>query len=506
MKNAFVDAANPLAEEALNKTKTDNGAIAYRSTLNANLDFFAHSGNVKYPNLIDHFNRALAEDEDIALRNLLNMRDIRTGKGVRKNSRTLLEYLGINHPSLITKTNLVQKIVELGRWDDLFCLLKTSNHTIIGQVVKFIATEMKKDSPDGLLFKWLPINSKQPEEKLLTSKLRSYLKLSPKEFRKFVSSKRVQFIPEYKFCNKQWSLLDYSTVPSQCFRKNKNAFKRNDTERFTTFIERVIKGDDPKAVIKAGAIYPHEVIGPINLRWNSSQYSQLLVQYITPSVEAQWKSLPDFVPEDVKILPIIDTSSSMWSLAQGSFACMNISVALGIYFAERSKSAYKDLFLTFNSTPQFVSLSNQPNLLSKYAHTLSAPWSGSTNIQKTFELVLSHAIKNKVPQHDMPNYIVCVTDGQFNSMTSSSNSPVIKQVKDMFAKAGYEFPTLVFWNVSANSANVPATFNEDGVALLSGYSTALLKSLFNGELAKYTPLNVMLATLDDEKYKITYTE
>lgn len=490
--NQFTQAAHQVGITTNNRTVTDNGQESLRSTLVPNLDFFARSGNITYPNLLQEFQAALNEDEEIGLRNLLHTRSIRSGKGVRKNSRILLDWIAKYRPSLILKTNLLNKFIELGRWDDIFILANCGNTTIANKVVKIIADEIKKgEDADNLLFKWLPTNGKRPEEKVLTSKLRSYLRLTPKEFRKLVSSKRVPFIPEYKFCNKQWSLLDYSTIPSQCFRKNRNAFQRNDQERFSSFIERVIKGDDPKATINAGAVYPHEIIG--NVR-----------NQITPAMEAQWKNLPDFMPEGINILPVIDVSGSMCSPAYGNFECMTIAVALGVYFSERNKSNFKDLFVTFTRTASFVSLANKRSLGEKFQETLRAPWEMSTNIQSVFDLILGHANQYNVPASDMPSHVIIVSDGQFDSMTCGGNGTAMQRIKNMYAQAGYEPPTLIFWNVSASQRDVQAKYNEDGIVLLSGFSTALLKSVFENKLEQYTPLNIMMSTLMDEKYSITF--
>ena len=502
--NTFTQSASNVAIRQLNKSTTTNGAAAYKSTLCANLDFFSRSGNINYPNALHDFKLALAEDEEIAIRNLLNTRDIREGKGIRQISKNLLLHLVNDHPKLVLQSNILQKFVELGRWDDIFVVAESGNNTILNVVVKFIATEMRKEQPDSLLFKWLPINSKKANERKLISKLRSYLHLTPKEFRKFVSSKRISFIPEYKFCTKQWSLLDYSSIPSQCFKKNKLSFQRNDSERFSAFIQAVIKGDDPKVKINANAIWPHEIIGSdIRFNWNGQlSYSDS----ITAAVEAQWKNLPNFMPEGLNILPIIDTSGSMTATAYSNYSCLHLSIALGIYLAERNKSAFKDLFMTFNTVPQFVSLSNHSTLLGKYAETAKAPWGGTTNIMSSFNLILKHAISNKVPQSDMPEYLLVLTDMNFNQNRDDPSLTIFESMKQSYRDAGYEAPTLVFWNLSSQRTdNTPVLFNDKGSVLVSGYSPSVLKAIFENTLDTYTPVNVMCQTLFKARYQLTFT-
>lgn len=489
-----------------NLTTTTNGALAFVSTNNGNLDFFNKSGNIQYPNLIKDFDKALAENSDIALRNLLNTRDIRGGKGIRDNSRKLLVHLATKHPELILKTNLITRFIELGRWDDIFVLTTTPNYTITQLVVKTVSLELLKPNVDNLLLKWLPINSKRENDKKFLYLVRNYVKMNAKDLRKYVTSRRKVFIPEYKFCNKQWSLLDYSTIPSQCFRKSKKAFKRNDGERFDSFLNQVLNGtvvDGKQVTVKAGAIWPHEVVGHLTTLNNFSYQSNSTVIPIDSSVEAQWNSLPDFIPEGINILPIIDTSSSMLTTAYSKFTCLDLAVILGLYCSEKNKSIYKDCFLTFNSTPQFINLTDTPGLALRLNMVTKAPWGGSTNLEASFNLILQKAIEAKVPQELMPSHVLIISDGQFNSMCRGGLP--IDAIKLKYLAAGYEVPKVIFWNVRTTD-NVQVTMDESNTALVSGYSPAALKSVFNADFEDFSPINIMLDNLNEPKYQIEYEE
>jgi hypothetical protein len=183
---------------------------------------------------------------------------------------------------------------------------------------------------------------------------------------------------------------------------------------------------------------------------------------------------------------------------------MTIAVALGVYFSERNKSNFKDLFVTFTRTASFVSLANKRSLGEKFQETLRAPWDMSTDIQSVFDLILGHARQYNVPAKDMPSHVIMVSDGQFDSMTRGGNGTAMQRIKNMYEQAGYKPPVLIFWNVSASQKDVQAKYNEDGVVLLSGFSTALLKSVFENKLEQYSPINIMMSTLMDEKYSITF--
>ena len=114
--------ANNLRKQS-NVTTSQNGAKAFKSTTNANLDFFSKAGNMVYPNLVEAFNTALNEDTELALRNLLHMRDIRGdtgGYGIRDNTRNLLKWISINKPEIFKDTRLLQLVPTVGRW--MICL------------------------------------------------------------------------------------------------------------------------------------------------------------------------------------------------------------------------------------------------------------------------------------------------------------------------------------------------------------------------------------------------
>ena len=106
-------------EKQLNTTTTDNGAKAYKSTLDLNVDLFGKiSASRENPDaIVSLYLRALEEDPETALRILFNSRDIRGGQGERKVFRHLL----LNTPFEI-REKIIPLIPVYGRWDDLFVL------------------------------------------------------------------------------------------------------------------------------------------------------------------------------------------------------------------------------------------------------------------------------------------------------------------------------------------------------------------------------------------------
>lgn len=485
-----------IANAGKNITQTANGAFAYVSTLSANLDFYAHAGNIGV-NSLDSFKLAFEEDPSLALRNLLKNRDIRQGHGVRTGARSILKWLGETKVSVILQTNLLEQFVEVGRWDDIFVLLELNNSTINGKLVKLVAKELLKGKENSLVAKWLPLNSKVEVERKFISQLRSYMRLTPKELRKLVTQQRKDVV-EVKMSAKNFSGVEYSHVPSQAFRLYSRAFKRNDPERFSDFIEKAAKGE---VKVNAGATYPHEILR--NVRSPDAT--------VSTAAMAQWGNLPDFVKRDVSILPVVDVSGSMSTLAYGTYSCMEIAVGLGLYLAERNKSVFKDLVVTFSESPDILDISDCSNIQEKMNKVLRSDWGYNTDLEAVFQLLLQKAVEAKVEQKDLPEYIMVFTDMQYDGREAwddkkANTVSLMAELRETYLKAGYILPKVVWWNLDVSMTNTPVLKDESGTSIVSGASPALLEAVLADNLDLYTPENVMLEDLMQDRYKVTLLE
>lgn len=67
-----------------------------------------------------------------------------------------------------------------------------------------------------------------------------------------------------------------------------------------------------------------------------------------------------------------------------------------------------------------------------------------------------------------------------------------------YIRQNYELPTIIFWNVQSRHDNVPVRFNEDNVALVSGFSTNILSQVLGGEVT--SPEEMMLSVLNKPEY------
>lgn len=461
-------------------SRTQNGMKARASTASACVDLFFKIGALRGQDPIPAFTAAFVEDAEIATRIALWARDARNGAGEREIYRKVLRHAAKNLMGH-ELTRLINKTPELGRWDDLLVLLEDGVDEDIQNVV---ASKIGRAlmANDGLCGKWMP------RKGAMAVKLRNKLGMSPKQYRKtLVTASKVV---ETQMCAKNWDEINFSHVPSVAASRYKKAFNRH-TPKYKEWVEKLVKGDKTVKV-NAGAVYPYDVLKSVsNYGWRQSfDKTELDV------VKAQWDALPNYVG-DANVLALVDVSGSMGAaVAGGKTTAMDVAVSLGLYCADKNKGKFKDTFLTFSSSPQLLHLKG--DILQKVKQMVTSKWEMNTNLYAAFEKILGVAIKGDVPQSEMPATLLIMSDMQFDQCTRFDDS-AMQMFSRKYEAAGYTVPNIVFWNIMAAS-NVPVKFNECGVALVSGFSPSILKSVLSGDMEDMTPKGAMMKTIMHERY------
>jgi hypothetical protein len=457
--NTFISAVNN------QETTTDNGMVAYKDSSSKCVDFFFKAGAMRGKDIIPSFVGAYVENREYALRIALWLRDIREGAGERELYKQILKYLVTNCASDYVK--LLHKTPELGRWDDI--LLDPDNST---RCFSYALIEYALKNKNGLCAKWLPRKGQHARQ------LREFLKLKPKAYRKLIVS--LSETVEQKMSAKEWSKINYNHIPSLAASRYQKAFNRNDEIRYNEYKESLKKGEGK---INANAVYPYDVIKSIQ---NGDRDVSL----------AQWEALPDIMGDEM-ILPMIDVSGSMTWVKIGdnkNLTPLDVAVSLGLYIADKNKGVFKDTFLTFSGSPDLVQLKG--NILQKLDQMKRSDVEMNTNLEKAMQVILHTAAKGHVKQEDMPKYILILSDMQFDE-ACGKNVSAMEMTKNMYNMYGYELPKIVFWNLNARD-NCPAKFNEQGVALISGFSPAIMKSVLKSK--NFSPESVMLEAIMKDRY------
>lgn len=462
-------------QKATNRTTTENGGATNASSLNPCLDFFALGASKRQDPVSAGvlFSKAYATDKTTALRTMFYIRDVREGQGERDIFRECLMQLSCVDKD--TANKMLKFIPEYGRWDDLlinYC--GADNEEAVRIVKEQLLKDAKTDAP-SLLGKWMPSeNASSTLTKAQAIAWAKALNLKPAQYRKMLSKLRAKIdILERKMSDKKWMDIKYENVPSQAFRKHTKAFDRNDHERYQEFIGAVNKGEKK---VNTSTVTTAEVIQNVKKGDNNS-------------ANAIWKSLDNFVPEDLNAIVVADVSGSMYGRP------MEISTSLALYFAERNKGYFANKFLTFSERPRLVEVLGE-TLTQKLRNIETADWGMNTNIERTFDALLAAAVASGDTEN-VPRVIYIISDMEFDHCATGADETAFENAKRKWKEAGLELPTVVFWNVDARSNNVAATKFDRNVTLISGSNQNAFRFAMEGK----TPEQLMHEVIDSDRYK-----
>lgn len=480
-------------KEEMNYTRTENGALTYASTMDACLDLFSGIGAMRKLNpteIIRRFQRAYAENADLAMKCLFFARDIRGGLGERQTFRVILSWLGWNHSASVTRN--LELIAEYGRFDDLLLLLDTPcRKAVLGYINAQAAKDRAalaagKTEEISLLGKWLPsINASSKETIRYAKQIAASLGLDNKGYRKLLTELRAAIhIIENNLREKDYS-FEYAKQPSKAMFKYRKAFWRNDMKRYQDYLESVARGE---AELHTGTLAPYDIIAPIVHYWCPAVSEQE-----RQSLNTTWNAQEDFTNGE-NALVVVDGSGSMYNGNNPSAAA--VAQSLAIYFAERNTGHFQNHFITFSENPRLVEIKGK-DIVDKVQYCMGYNEVANTNLAKVFQLILSTAKKHKLSAEELPSTLYIISDMEFDCCAADAAVTNFQHAKRCFEKAGYTLPRVVFWNVNARNAQVPVTKNEQGVALVSGCSPQLFSMLKSGEL---DPQSFMLQVLNSERY------
>ena len=476
-----------------NITYTENGAVTNKSSLSDCLDLFFIAGasrNLSNKDIYDKVTRAFVEDKDLTMKILFFARDIRGGLGERRFFRIAMQIVSRLSPESVDKN--LKLFSEYGRYDDILAVYYSPE--IHDSVLSIIKNQLEEDKNNmneqkqvSLLAKWLPsVNTSSIETKNFARKIASDLGISEPEYRKTLSSLRKYIdILESRLCKKDYT-FDYSKQPSNAMLKYRKAFLRNDNERYTKFIEDVVKGNKK---LNAGTLYPYQIVNEINNVVSLSDDEK-------KSLDATWKSLSN-IENSQNAIAVVDGSGSMYWSGQ-SVIPADVAISLGIYFAEHNKGAFKNHFITFSMTPKLIEIKGN-DIYEKVEYVSSFNECANTNIQAVFDLILDTAVKNKTPQEELPETVYIISDMEFDTCARNGQNKFTnyETAKQKFNKKGYTLPNVVFWNVNSRVSQVPVTMHESGTALVSGATPQIFNMVKSGDI---NPLSIMMDILNSERY------
>ena len=161
------------------------------------------------------------------------------------------------------------------------------------------------------------------------------------------------------------------------------------------------------------------------------------------------------------------------------------------------REAFAKHFIEFSAHPELIEIKGK-TFADRLRYVASFNEIANTNLESVFDLILSAAVKNHVPQKELPAKLILISDMEFDRCVQNANASNFENAKQKFEAFGYDLPQIVFWNVASRNRQQPVTMNEQGVALVS-CATPRLFSMVAGELA--TPYALMMEILNSERYE-----
>ncbi len=494
-----------LKKETTNEISiTENGAIGYRTTGKELLDINFKITSMRMwseEQIKKNFERAYFENPLLAIKWLFYARDVRGGAGERRLFRVCFDWLLKNKLEIAKK--LLFLIPEYGRWDDLTRLV--CEDAVANDIMKIVSTQLaadlvnaKENKSISLLAKWMP--SEHASSNDVRKRAKDFIKCfgcTEREYRKILSSLRAYLkVVERDMSAKRWTDIDYSIVPSKANLKYNKAFLKNDEARRREYLESLKNGETK---INASTLSPHEIVSDYMTYdgWNRC------VKNLDDTLEALWKALPDYVKGEGSTICVADGSGSMETrIGRTKARALDVANALAIYFSEKCSGEFKNKYITFSRRPQFVDFSNATTLRDKIKIASNYNEVADTNIEAVFELILKTAINNHMKQEEIPANILILSDMEFNYCAIGNNGLVNKalfeMIKQRYEAHGYKLPRLVFWNICGRTGTIPVKENDMGVALVSGFSPAIMKMVMSN---KTDPFEVLVEQLNSERYE-----
>lgn len=217
-------------------------------------------------------------------------------------------------------------------------------------------------------------------------------------------------------------------------------------------------------------------------------------------VNKYWDNLADYFHNAVfNGVAVVDTSGSMTNFGN-TIAPIDVAIALGMYCAEKcnTKSPWYGNYITFSAQARLVQVEGV-DFVDKVGRIMKANLCENTNIESVFDLILNLAIKNRVPQEDMPENVIIISDMEFDSARgyrSRNVETVMEKCMREYTTAGYKLPKLVFWNVDARNNTIPMR-DEGYISFVSGYSPVLFEQIMSGK----TGIDLVLDKLNSKRYE-----
>ncbi|KAK1834467.1 hypothetical protein QBC39DRAFT_343169 [Podospora conica] len=350
-----------------------------------------------------------------------------------------------------------------------------------------------------------------------------YLRHARDKYRKAVATLRKHLeVVERDVSANTLGNIKYERVPSLAMSQHWKTFTTKDPKRFEAYLDQVASG---KSRISGATLLPSEIISRVRKppgcttgrpSRGKKRVRDLVDSHIAATdgkvLDGQWNTLVRRIKDSGTMpscIAVCDVSGSMFGPVFRDGSCpLDSAIGLSLLVAEVAEPPFRGTFITFSEKPALEMIDLSTTVTAKVQAMANSNWGMTTDFEAVFtSLILPMAIQNKLKQEEMVKRIFVFSDMQFNQARAESTwhqryryssdnqapnpwSTSYERIQKAYQDAGYEVPELVFWNLAGSSgrgnANMttgnnegveskPATVENKGIAMVSGYSQAMLK-------------------------------
>lgn len=322
----------------------------------------------------------------------------------------------------------------------------------------------------------------------------TYLKYARESYRNMVLSplRKALAVVERDITAEKFERIKYERLPSLAMDRYKDLFLKKDYDHFFQYVEQVAGG---KKKISGAVLLPSVLVSRcrglktpgtrhIEKKFTSMQHAKGYME--EKILDGQWETLVQRIRDSGTLqssLAICDVSGSMsYPTFQDGTAPMDAAVGLSLLLAEVVEPPFGGCFISFSTNPvvhKVGGANDERSFREKVSYILRSDWGMNTNLDKVFaDLILPMAIQNKLKPEDMVKQVFIFSDMQFDAAARYGErwTSSFQRLQKRYQEAGYEMPTVVFWNLAGvQYGNKPVECDEPGVSLLSGYSQGQMK-------------------------------
>ncbi|RLN03984.1 hypothetical protein C2845_PM13G08350 [Panicum miliaceum] len=286
-------------------------------------------------------------------------------------------------------------------------------------------------------------------------------------------------LPEVYMCACKFEDLPYARVASVAMRKYKEVFQKHDKHRVTSFFDEVRTSH---ARMPADGVLPHELIAAA-LKGEHDEAAEL-----------QWRRMAASLASEGRLANCIAVCGLSGTAAAVADQPASAAVAL-------ARSHGRGV-ITFDETHQLhkVRGANLKEKLRPLVAAMGAHRKGP-NLQGVFSKILQLAVAGGLRKDMMVKRVFVLSDMNFDGWTGAASvwKTEYMGICDKFAAEGFTVPQVVFWNVGTSKASMPVVAEQEGAALVSGYSKNLVRLFLKAD-GELTPAAVVADAISGLEY------